>query len=338
MAILLSLLADKRLWPQIGDVGAVIGSLAIVALALVAIGRRMVYLTCLLALMMSYGGWTTLGLSVLTDARTRSYFGIYTVLDHGGDKTRLLSHGTTVHGMQNLTPGHETDPTSYYAPKSGVGLAMRLVTSPAARVGVVGLGAGTLACYARPGQDWRFYEIDPAIATIAKDPKRFVFLSRCLPHVPIVIGDARLSLAEAPAGGLDVLVIDAFSSDAVPMHLLTREAFAVYQRALAPNGLLMVHISNRYIQLEPVLAGAAEAGGWTSAVRDYHASDDDVAHNRATSLWVALSHDPALIAQLTARSAAEGNPWRPVQQRPGFAAWTDDHASILPLLRLWQTK
>jgi hypothetical protein len=338
VALLLSLLADRRLWPQVGDAGAITGSLAIVALALVGIGRRTVYLACLVALMMSYGGWATLELSLLKGARTRSYFGIYTVGDSGGGKTRLLSHGTTVHGLQNLTPGHETDPTSYYAPKSGVGLAMRLVTGPVARVGVVGLGAGTLACYARPGQDWRFYEIDPAIATIARDPKRFVFLSRCLPHTPIVIGDARLSLAEATPGGLDVLVIDAFSSDAVPMHLLTREAFAVYQRALAPNGLLLVHISNRYIRLEPVLAGAAQAGGWTSALRDYHASDDDMAHNRATSVWVALSHDPALVARLTASSAAEGNPWRPLELRPGFDAWTDDHASILPLLRLWNSK
>jgi spermidine synthase len=338
VALFLSLLADRRLWPAVGNAGAIAGSLAIVALALVAIGRRSVYLTCLLALMMSYGGWATLELSLLKGARTRSYFGIYTVGDSGGGKTRLLSHGTTVHGLQNLTPGHETDPTSYYAPKSGVGLAMRLVTGPAARVGVVGLGAGTLACYARPGQDWRFYEIDPAIVAIARNPKRFVFLSRCLPHAPIVIGDARLSLAEGPPAKLDVLVIDAFSSDAVPMHLLTREAFAVYQRALVPNGLLLVHISNRYIRLEPVLAGAAQSGGWTSAVRDYHASDDDMAHNRATSLWVALSHDPAAIEQLVTRSASEGNPWRPVHQRAGFDAWTDDHASILSLLRLWNSR
>jgi spermidine synthase len=215
---------------------------------------------------------------------------------------------------------------------------MRLATTPTSRVGVVGLGAGTLACYARPGQDWRFYEIDPAIATIAEDRKRFTFLSRCLPHAPIIIGDARLSLTQAPVGGLDLLVIDAFSSDSVPMHLLTREAFAVYQRALAPGGLLMIHISNRYIRLEPVLAGAAEAGGWATSLRDYQATPDDVAHNRATSLWVAMSHDPVALARLTTSSAAEGNPWRPLRLRRGFNAWSDDHASILPLLRLWNSK
>jgi len=135
-----------------------------------------------------------------------------------------------------------------------------------------------------------------------------------------------------------VLVIDAFSSDSVPMHLLTREAFAVYQRALAPNGLLLVHISNRYLRLEPVLAGAAQAGGWTSAIREYHPTEDERGTNIADSVWVALSHDPAAINQLSARSMAEGDPWRPVNRRTGFSAWTDDHASILPLLRLWETQ
>jgi hypothetical protein len=316
VAFTLSLTASHLVLPQAGRLAPLIAILGLVALALMSIGGRAAFIPCLLALMMSYGGWKALGLSVLTDARTRSYFGIYTVLD--SDQTRRLSHGTTVHGLENLTPGHELEPTSYYAPKSGVGLAMRLSTAATSRIGVVGLGAGTLACYARPGQRWRFYEIDPAVVSIARDPRRFVFLSRCLPRAPITIGDARLSLAEAAPASLDLLVIDAFSSDSVPMHLLTREAFAVYRRILAP-----------------VLAAAADAGGWASAVRDYHASDDDVAHNRATSLWVALSHDPAVIERLAAQSDAEGNPWRPLHRRPGFDAWTDDHASILPLLRLW---
>lgn len=334
-ALILSLTASHLVLPQLGSVGPVAAILALVLLAVMSIGRRAAYLSCLLALMMSYGGWTTLGLSILTNARTRSYFGIYTVLD--SDQTRRLSHGTTVHGLENLSPGHQTDPTSYYAPKSGVGLAMRLSTTPTSRISVVGLGAGTLACYARPGQRWRFYEIDPAVAAIAQDPRRFVFLSRCLPHAPIIIGDARLSLLRAPTSSVDLLIIDAFSSDSVPMHLLTREAFAVYRRVLSPGGLLVINISNRYIRLEPVIAAAAEADGWSAALRDYEANRDDVAHNRATSIWVALSHDPSAIARLAALSAAKGTPWRPLRPRVGFGAWTDDHASILPLLRLWKT-
>ena len=119
---------------------------------------------------------------------------------------------------------------------------------------------------------------------------------------------------------------------------LTREAFAVYRRVLAPRGVLVINISNRYIRLEPVLAAAAEADGWSAAVRDYHASRDDIAHNRATSLWVALSHDPAAIEQLAQRSWAQGSPWRPLHRQRGFAGWSDDHGSILPLLRLWSGK
>jgi spermidine synthase len=330
-ALMLSLVASGLV--NLSARGSAIALFAIVLLSLVAIGRRAVYLACLLALMLSYGGWIGVGLSLTKGARTRSYFGIYTIADKGGGKTRILMHGTTLHGMQNLTPGHETEPISYYAPQSGIALALRLAARPTARVGIVGLGAGTLACYARPGQSWRFFEIDPAIATIARDPKRFVFLSRCAPRAPIVIGDARLSLAQLPPTALDLLVIDAFSSDAVPMHLLTREAFDVYTRSLAPHGLLLVHISNRYIDLEPVLAAAAKGGNWSAAMRYYHARRIEMAQNYTSSWWVALSHDAPALAALTKASAAEGALWQPLHARPGFAGWSDDHASILPLLK-----
>ena len=152
--------------------------------------------------------------------------------------------------------------------------AIPAIYGPGARIDIVGLGAGTLACYAKPDQHWTFYEIDPAIVTIASDPKRFTFLSKCLPDVKVVIGDARLTLAATAPNSADVLAIDAFSSDAVPMHLLTAEAFATYRRHIAPNGLLMVHISNRFLDLEPVLAALA-AQGWASAARDYDVTDEE---------------------------------------------------------------
>ena len=156
---------------------------------------------------------------------------------------------------------------------SGVGIA--LAAAPrlygnAARIGVVGLGAGTLACYAQPGQHWTFYEIDPVIVGIARDPAQFTFLSRCQPGAPIIVGDARLTLERAPAAAADILVVDAFSSDSVPMHLLTREAFATYRRHLAPGGLLLVHISNRYLDMEPVIAAAAR-DGWSARIAALHA-------------------------------------------------------------------
>ncbi|MBA3897307.1 MAG: fused MFS/spermidine synthase [Sphingomonadaceae bacterium] len=308
-----------------------VAAFVVIFIAILAIGRRRAFVACLAALMLTLGGWGTLNDSWGGKARVRSYFGIYTVGTNPGP-TRFLVHGTTVHGLQSLRPGHERDPLSYYAPKSGVGYAMRdtpALFGPRARIGVVGLGAGTLACYAEPGQDWRFYEIDPAIAAIARDPARFTFLSRCLPGVPVEIGDARIVLAGEPPSGLDLLVVDAFSSDAVPMHLLTREAFAVYARRLAPNGLLMVHISNRFLKLEPVVA-AAQANGWHAMVREYHINAAEARRSYSTSMWVALSRDPATVARL-ARDSGAGE-WRPARMRLGFAGWTDDHASIMPLL------
>ena len=312
--------------------GLVPTAVIIIGLGLLAVGNRAVFTICVAALMLNFGAWRAISNSLTTDNQIRSFFGIYSIVTNPGS-TRALVHGTTVHGLQSLKLGFEHDPLTYYAPRSGVGLA--LANLPAlyganARVGAVGLGAGTVACYARPGQDWRFYEIDPAIAKIARDPAKFTFLSRCLPDVPVILGDARIVIAAEPANGLDVLVIDAFSSDAVPMHLLTREALAVYRRRLTPDGLLMMHISNRFLDLEPILA-AAKADGWHSILRDYEAAPEESRRGYATSAWVALAQNPAVLDRLVIVSGKE--PWRALNGRNGFAGWTDDHASILPLLK-----
>jgi spermidine synthase len=201
-----------------------------------------------------------------------------------------------------------------------------------ARIGVVGLGTGTLACYALPGQDWSFFEIDPAVVTIATDPKRFSFISRCKPDAKIVLGDARLSLARAP-DRLNMLAVDAFSSDAVPMHLLTREAMEVYGRALHEDGLVLIHISNRYLDLRPVLAANASSGGWHSAILT-----DEIRGPRRdnyTSVWVAMSRDPGTILLLKIVSGNRAREWLALPEKPGFTAWTDDYASTLPLMKSW---
>jgi spermidine synthase len=315
---------------------AALVSILISLIVLHFVGRRVLFAVGLGALMLSYGGWQKLHQSE-AGLRTRSYFGIYTVSHRSHPLARLLTHGTTLHGIQNLTAGEETEPTTYYARGSGVGRAMTaapVLYGPAARVGVVGLGTGTLSCYAQPGQDWRIFEIDPAMVRIART--RFSFLSRCAPGARIVLGDARLSLARQPPESLDLLAIDAFSSDAVPMHLLTREALAVYGRALQPNGLLLIHISNRYLDLEPVLA--ARAGeGWAGLVFEYVPEPQEVARNMTTSIWVALSRSSATLAALRQASGPDAWRWRPWRPRPGFAGWTDDHASILPLLADWRS-
>ena len=213
-----------------------------------------------------------------------------------------------------------------------MGLALRdlPVRKPGAHVGIVGLGSGTLSCYTAPGQDWRFYEIDPAMEKIARNPKDFSFLARCNPTAPVVIGDARLTLAHDKGPLLDALVIDAFSSDAVPMHLLTREAFAVYGRRLAPDGILIVHISNRFLKLEPVIA-AAQQWGWHASARDFDPGKADADHAYSPSHWIALSRDPAALDGMIARTGA--SKWRPVRQKADFSGWTDDYASILPLIK-----
>ncbi len=304
--------------------------LVIAVIGFAAMGSRMPYLTVLGGALFLFGGYRSIELSLEPGARSRSYFGVYTVRDR--DDVRELDHGTTVHGVQlRGSPERERTPTTYYAVGSGVGQAMLAAPrlyGPAARIGVVGLGTGTLACYARPGQHWRFYEIDPAVVRIARDTGQFSYLSRCLPNPQIRMGDARIGLAHDAPDSLDLLALDAFSSDSVPMHLMTREAFATYGRVLTRDGLLLVHISNRFIDLEPVVAAAAREGGWASAQYQYRPSSL-IADRASPSDWVALSRDPGAIAALRANDPG----WKPLALRTGFAGWTDDYSTILPLLK-----
>jgi spermidine synthase len=337
-ALGLSWVADWRPWPWVTDLWALAISVIISLVALVYIGKPRLFALCLAALMLSYGGWRTLDQSG-SGARTRSYFGVYTVSTRADPPSRLLTHGTTLHGVQNLEPGKETEPTSYYGRRSGVGHALASASvwhGDNPRIGVVGLGTGTLSCYAIPGQDWRFYEIDPVMAGIARDPSRFSFLSRCAPSARIVIGDARLSLQREPAGQMDILVVDAFSSDAVPMHLLTTEALQVYRRSLKPTGLLLLHISNRYLDLEPVLAAAAKKGGWHAAIYSYVPGAEAKAQNVTMSVWVAMAPQEDTLMALRISSAEDAHLWLPLTERKGFPGWSDDYASIIPLLEDWK--
>lgn len=300
--------------------------LALAAGGILTVGARVPYLLMLTASIALFGGYRSFALTMAGD-RTRSYFGIYTVTDQADQ--RVLAHGTTVHGIQLTgSPERERRPTTYYVPESGVGRAMQAAPAlygPGARIGVVGLGTGTLACYAQPGQDWRIYEIDPAIVRLART--RFTFLRRCLPDARIVLGDARLRIAAAPPASLDLLALDAFSSDAIPMHLLTREAFASYGRVLDRDGLLLVHISNRFLDLKPVVAAAARAGGWHARALDDRPTS--LGAGNSASLWIALSRDPRPLAVL---ARVDGG-WQPLAPYRGFTPWVDDYASILPLLK-----
>jgi hypothetical protein len=313
------------------------GVVAVLAVAIAAIGNRALFTAAVAALVIAAGGWERLEYSATPGKTTRSFFGIYSIRD-GAHHSRILVHGTTAHGVQNLgSPERERMETSYYSRPSGVGLAMQAAPAlfgPNARISVVGLGAGTLACYAQPGQRWTFYEIDPAVVRIARDPGRFTFLSRCKPDAVIEVGDARLLIEREPPGTADLLVIDAFSSDAIPMHLLTLEAFAAYRRLLSPNGLLLVHISNRYIELDPVVASAARTAGWSATMRRYRPAYEAMSRNEGASDWVAMSPSPATLGRLVQGSGAK---WDALTAPMGFKPWTDDHASVLPLIH-WAGK
>ncbi len=200
--------------------------------------------------------------------RVRSFFGVHKIIDRG-DGVRVLQHGTTIHGAERLIdieagPGIRPLPLTYFHAKSATVqtiAAARARTGGPVSVAIVGLGAGTLACYAEPGDSWTYYEIDPAVVSIARDPNRFTYLAACTPELPIVLGDARLTLADAPDGSYDVILIDAFSSDTMPAHLMTREAMAIYLRKLKPDGIVALHVSSRYMELVSVVAGIAQANG-----------------------------------------------------------------------------
>ncbi|HVF39251.1 MAG TPA: fused MFS/spermidine synthase [Gemmatimonadaceae bacterium] len=262
----------------------------------------------------------------------RSFFGVLRVSD-GVDKTvRTFRHGTTLHGAQRLT-GNTLEPLTYYHRAGPVGEIFALTpisTLPNRRVGIVGLGVGTLACYGRPGERWTFFEIDPLVARIAMDPKMFSFLSGCAPSIRIVLGDARLTLTEVPPASVDLLLLDAFSSDAIPVHLLTREAMRVYMKALAPDGLLAVHISNRFMELEPVVAALARELGLAARVRHDVGitSKVQVKTGRAPSEWVLLARDERHFGTLGGNRA-----WESLRGRKNVAGWTDDFSNVVEVLK-----
>jgi hypothetical protein len=243
---------------------------------------------------------------------------------------RTLAHGTTNHGNQFLAPDKRRLPTTYYGPTSGVGLLLahspRLFGEGAA-IGIVGLGTGTLACYRAPDQAYRFYEIDPVIRDLATGGL-FTYIADCAPRSTVVIGDARIALEREATAQHDVLVIDAFSSDAIPLHLLTREAMQTYRRAIRPDGALMIHISNRFIDLEPVLAALVRDAGMAAMMRE------DLQENRAsglvTSKWVVIAPDAQRLAAIRAATGPER--WRSLAA-PAASVWSDQYASTLTYFR-----
>jgi len=263
-------------------------------------------------------------------AQERSFYGVYRVVDTWEPAARLFYHGTTMHGGELVLPDGSREPRStYFTPDSPLGEvvgAHAALRSPA-RVGVVGLGAGSLACLARPEDEYRFYEIDPLVEDLAR--AHFAALRSCEPKGGIVIGDGRLALGAEPPARFDLVVLDAFSSGVIPIHLLTEEALRVYWKALAPDGFLVVHISSQRLALAPVIARLASELDLAGAIR-FHRPD---AHP-----YVASPSLAAVLARSPERLAALGlsEDWKPLGGGGGAASgplWTDDFSSILPVVR-----
>ena len=255
----------------------------------------------------------------------RNFYGVLRVKEYGveGDAEHLrrLLHGTIMHGEQYMTGTARGNLTTYYQRTSGIGRAIAARQGHPARVGVIGLGVGTLAGYGRPGDVYRFYEINPAVVAIAR--REFAYLSGSQARTEMVLGDARLSLESGPAENFDILAVDAFSSDSIPVHLITREALQAYLRHMKPDGIIAFHISNRFLELGPVVAALAKDAG-VHAVEVVDEGEDDKTHSH----WVLVSRVPGALVH-PAISAVSS----PMVERPAWRLWTDDYNNLLQVLK-----
>jgi hypothetical protein len=260
----------------------------------------------------------------------RSFFGIHRVEIDSAGHYHLLFHGRVLHGIQCLEPARGREPLAYYDRSGPIGEVMAdYGQGSSEKIAVVGLGAGTLACYALPGQRWTFFEIDPTVLKLARDERFFTFLRDSAAPPRIVLGDARLSLAAEPDQGFELLILDAYSSDAIPVHLVTREALALYLRKLAPGGRLAFHISNSHLDLEPVLANLARDAHAACLTReDSIVGQRELASGKAASTWLVMARLTEELAAL-----AHDSRWRPSRGLDRPIIWTDDYSSLLSILR-----
>lgn len=258
----------------------------------------------------------------------RNFYGVLRVKELGsdGNQRRSLVHGTILHGNQYLSADLRVRPTTYYVSTSGIG---RLLDSFAAesrplRVGVIGLGAGTLATYGRAGDVYRFYDINPAVVEIAR--RDFSYLTDSKAKIEVALGDARLNLEREPPQQLDVLAIDAFSSDSIPVHLITREALQIYRRHLKPGGVIAFHVTNRFLDLIPVVDRIAEEEKMQVAHLPDEAEDDEDRGSRSD--WVLVTqNDEILGAEKILAAVTE------VVKQPGWRTWTDDFNNMVQVLK-----
>ena len=261
----------------------------------------------------------------------RSFFGVLQVRTDPTGYYHALYHGTTLHGAQSTDPARSREPLAYYLATGPVGQVFGafLGARTPREVAIVGLGAGSLACYASPGQHWTFFEIDPAVERIARDERFFTYLKDCLAKYEVVMGDARLSLVKDADHRYGLIVFDAFTSDAVPVHLINREAIRLYLDKLAEGGMLLFNISNRYLDLQPVLGNLAQDAGLVALVQSHDVTEEEQNNYYIRTNWVVMARKQADL-----RVLAENEAWQPLAPRPELSLWTDDFSDILSVF-LW---
>ncbi len=319
---IMSWLDDHRTW-VIGAVGVLS---ALLALGLNA-SRWKIFATVVVALVLirAYPS---------DDGRVetvRSFFGVHKIVVTPHGQYHVLMHGTTIHGAEKFQNDNGTpltgrpEPISYYHKDGGIGRAITAVRQRKGgpiRVAVIGLGAGTLTCASAPGENWKFFEIDQSMVDTARDPKYFTFIQKCEPDLKPVMGDARLTFAREPDGVYDLIIVDAYSSDAIPIHLATQEAMKIYKDKLAPQGVVLMHVSNRHLELSSVIVGIAEANDLKSWVYSED-SDRDNEYIFATSVVVSAR------AEADVGTLASSDQWELTDADKNQRVWTDDYSNVL---------
>jgi hypothetical protein len=259
----------------------------------------------------------------------RNFFGVVKVRVTPDEKYHVLMHGNILHGMQPLVTNGNEKPVSYYGPSGPMGQIFATAGAPARpRVGVVGLGIGTLIAYGQPRDQWTFFEINPDVVRIARDPRYFTYLSQSRAPYDIVMGEGRINLTRQPDHEFDLLVLDAFTSDAIPTHLITREAVQLYFEKLKPTGLLLVNISNKYVSLAPVLGAISHDLGLAGRFCMWVPTPTQGEHGEFPATWVVIGRTAPALGPLVKDSR-----WEPLPTEPHVPAWTDSYSSLLGVMK-----
>ncbi|HEV7408517.1 MAG TPA: fused MFS/spermidine synthase [Bradyrhizobium sp.] len=315
-------LDDHRVW-MIGAIGVLS---ALLALGLNA-NRWKIFATVIVALVL-------IRAYPADDGRVetvRSFFGVHKIVVTPNGQYHVLMHGTTIHGAEKFQNDDGTPVTgppeaiTYYHKDGGIGQAISAIRARKGgpiRVAVIGLGAGTLTCASEPGEDWKFFEIDQSMVDTARDPKYFTFIQNCEPDLKPVIGDARLTFAKEPDGVYDLIIVDAYSSDAIPIHLATEEAMEIYKQKLAPQGAVVMHVSNRHLELSSVVVGIADANDLKSWVYSEDSGRDNE-YIFSTSVVVSAREEADVGA------LASSDKWALTEAEDNQRVWTDDYSNVL---------